>query len=483
MLRQPLPTWFSHTALLLTALLLCFCRLDCSLLEPEETRYAEISRQMLVEGHWLVPTTHGQPYYDKPPLLYWLIMASYKVFGTHDWSARLVSSTALFLCVIVTYAWGRCVTGTRMGLFAALILCLSVEFIYRGRMVTMNGLVCLFIVTSLGLAHRALLVPDGRRKWWYLSAAACGAGILAKGPVALVLTMTPLLLLRCCDRDLPRPGWRLIAGFLLTALGISAAWFIAVAVVEPRFLYQFFWVHHVERFVVPFDHNQPFSYYVPWLLLGMFPWTLLLPGLMRCWHSDDGHAAEMRRAAKVFLLCAVTALVFFSLSGCKRKGYILPAMPPLALALACRLESLFLEAESAGTRHGFWRHPPCWVCSAGAVFVFAMCSLELILPRYARLHSLRDQVQPLADHTRESPVFCYPHHWDSVSFYLQRLDVEALGANAHERLQACLHSNDKALVFVKTEVLQAFVAELPATLEFVPVGERSWATAGWVRRR
>src|SRR5690242_6012147 len=75
--------------------------------EPEEARYAEISRQMLAHDSWLVPVLHGQAYYDKPPLLYWLVMSAYAVFGVHDWAARLVASLIALLCIGVTYGWGR----------------------------------------------------------------------------------------------------------------------------------------------------------------------------------------------------------------------------------------------------------------------------------------------------------------------------------------------------------------------------------------
>src|SRR5205807_5484966 len=87
----------------LIAGLLFFTRLSCPLLEPEEARYAEIPRQMLAEGRFVEPVWHGVPYYQKPPLLYWLVMASYRLFGVHDWAARLVPAAAALLTVLATY--------------------------------------------------------------------------------------------------------------------------------------------------------------------------------------------------------------------------------------------------------------------------------------------------------------------------------------------------------------------------------------------
>src|SRR5687767_2921136 len=97
-----------HLPVLLGVAALLFCtRLDCALLEPEESRYAEIPRQMLAQGRVVEPVWHGEPYYHKPPLLYWLVMASYQVFGVSDAAARLVPALAAVLLVLLTYAWAR----------------------------------------------------------------------------------------------------------------------------------------------------------------------------------------------------------------------------------------------------------------------------------------------------------------------------------------------------------------------------------------
>ena len=93
--RQGLP----FLLVMAVAALLFFSRISTPLLEPEEARYAEIPRQMLADGQWLVPHLHGQPYLDKPPLMYWAVMASYSVFGVHDWAARLVPALAGLLTV------------------------------------------------------------------------------------------------------------------------------------------------------------------------------------------------------------------------------------------------------------------------------------------------------------------------------------------------------------------------------------------------
>src|SRR5262249_13729579 len=114
----------SALLLLVVAAFLFFSQLDCPLQEPEESRYAEIPREMLRADNLVLPSLHGLSYYDKPPLLYWLVMGSYLVFGIHDWAARLVPSTAAFFSVLVTYFWGSRIAGRRAGFAAAMILSL-----------------------------------------------------------------------------------------------------------------------------------------------------------------------------------------------------------------------------------------------------------------------------------------------------------------------------------------------------------------------
>src|SRR5262249_35280346 len=157
--RPPLANWVCPLLVLFVAAALFLSRLNCALLEPQEARYAEIPRQMLEqEGAeaWLTPVLHGQPYYDKPPLLYWLVMLGYSIFGAQDWVARLVPGLAGCLTVLATFLWGRRVVGERAALAGALVLCLSARFVYLGRMLAFDVLLGLFTVIALGTAHVAL---------------------------------------------------------------------------------------------------------------------------------------------------------------------------------------------------------------------------------------------------------------------------------------------------------------------------------------
>jgi 4-amino-4-deoxy-L-arabinose transferase-like glycosyltransferase len=463
--------------LVLAAGLLSYSQLGCSLQEPEETLYAEVPRQMLVEGRLLVPVRHGQAYYDKPPLLYWLVMGMYRIWGVHDWAARLVSSSAAFLCVLVVYAWGKRTVGPRAALAGALILCLSPRWAQMARMVSMTSLLSLWVTAALAAAHQALTRPRLSRRWWLLSALACGLGFLTKGPVALALVAVPTLLYQLLDRRSARVAWRLWAAYVGLVALVGMPWMVIVSIRDSSFVYYFFWIHHVRRVLDPIDHPQPFWYYVPVLLLGMMPWALLLPGLVKHLIGRARHGMPQRTGGLgFFLLAGVWSLLFFSAAGCKRPCYILPIMPPLALALGC-----YVDATCSLGRV----RPAYWGCAAAGSFLLLLAAGQWVLPWYADKYSVRGRVAPHFEACADgTPVLCYPRSWDGVSFYLQRNDVRVYRPTQLDDMVSALQRQRRSLVVVKEDKsLERFLAALPESLEFVPCGRQHPVAVGWVRQR
>jgi 4-amino-4-deoxy-L-arabinose transferase-like glycosyltransferase len=520
------------------AAVLLFCRLTCPLLEPEEARYAEIPRQMLAEGRWLVPSLHGQTYLHKPPLLYWLVMAGYGLFGVHDWAARAVAAAAAWLTVVAVWWWGRWAAGPRAGLLAGAVLCLMPEFLYRGRMLTMNGLLALCVTVALAAGYRALAGSGRRVGWWAIAGVAAGLGVLAKGPVALVLAAVPLAAAACLDPRLRRPGVIGVTVFLAAAAGTAGPWFAAVAVAEPEFAYEFFWLHHVTRFVDSLDHAEPFWFYLPYLAVGTLPWALVLLPLARSLGRRRWEVASRRPAVLgVGLLAGAWAVCFFSLADCKRAVYLVPALPPLALALGCALDALVPRGRLAGAvaavaawRSGVARNAAAvvlalalglafvglqarvgkperlaigaaasagllvavlarrrvsWAVAGGLTCAAMFGAAHELLPGYHQRFSLRTVVRPQAETAERSAVavYCYPRRWDSVSFYLRRDDVKAFAPHERAQLVGELAGRRRSLVFVKTQHLPELLRDLPPEVEFVAHRRTPWVTGGEVRRR
>src|SRR5262249_19343159 len=185
--------------------------------------------------------------------------------------------------------------------------------------------------------------------WWLLSAFACGLGVLTKGPIAFVLLVPPLLAFRWLTNpkrqrgtasltlrvSIPCPISRIaLLVFAAIVLAIVLPWHIAVGLRVPSFFSYFFWRHNVLRFLAPFDHIEPLWFYLPVVLGGLLPGTLLLIGFAQFLLTGRKEAAERRSPELGFLLLAAGwCLLFFTLSGSKLPTYVLPAFPPLALAL------------------------------------------------------------------------------------------------------------------------------------------------------
>ncbi|MCI0685560.1 MAG: glycosyltransferase [Gemmataceae bacterium] len=544
--RQPAAGWALDVLILgVMAGLLFFARLGAPLLEPEEARYAEIPRQMLAEGRVVTPVLHGEPYYHKPPLLYWLVMGCYALVGVQDWAARLVPAVAGVLTVLITYAWASRAVSRWAGFAGAAILCLSAKFLYQAGMLTFDSPLCLFVLAALACAHRALDGPALRFGWWLLGAAACGLGVLTKGPVAVALVVPPVLAWQFMERRRAPAGWQAWFGWLAVTGLVAAPWFVAIAWHDPAALGEFFWIHNLLRYVAPLDHAEPVWYFIPALVLGMLPWSLLLIPFVGYLIKRSASAGRRRPAALgFFLLSFLWIVAFFSLSGCKRTGYILPAFPFLALALGTfaastmgrRRWAALLPARShpawprwahrvtlgafivamlvtgaAAVRELIdwrsalaadlgllaifailWQRGPSrvawrgWATCGASVFVLLLMGMHQLLPDYHRAFALRGQVRRHFELVRDPdvPVASYPKRWDSVSFYLQRDNVEVYSPARRAELIRDLRQQGETMLFVKQgEALQDLLQALPDDLEFVPRGRPGRTVIGGVVQR
>lgn len=511
------PTFWASLLVMAVACLLFFSGLRAPLLEPQEARYAEIPRQMLAQGRWLVPTLHGEDYLDKPPLLYWSVMTMYRLFGPYDWAARLVPGIAGVGCVLATLLWGRRMFGPRGGVCAAAVLCVLPEFVYRCRMLTFDGLLALWTTTALACAWRAVEGSRLRLTWWLLSAVACGFGMLTKGPVAMLLVGVPVGLILFLAPSKARVGLRGWCAFVLFACLVAAPWYAMVMAARPDFATYFFWRHNIVRFVAPFDHAKPFWFYLPQLVIGLAPWVVLLPLLL--WHlTTRPRRAALRRPAGLgfALLTFGWMLLFFSLAGSKRPVYLVPLLPPLALALGwlvarysprftrgsvpaewvtggglcagtavallgistgvIRIEVglTLIGAALAGLAYMFARPRLGWAGSFGLLVGALYLGVLHVLPAYNDQYSIRGELRRQAKTGQE--VVCYPIRYDSASFYLPQNPVRVFEKSRTRDLIAHLEAKPGALLLVKSgPTLERLIEELPPTLRFV--GKRSGAIA------
>ncbi len=432
--------------ILLPAVLL-YPQLGFPLLEPDESRYAQIPREMLQRGDLLLPVLQGEPYLDKPPLLYWLIAGSYRLFGVSAWSARLVPALSLHLTILLVYLLGRRSLGETAAFRGTLLLTLAPGFISMGRLLLLDGLLTLWVVLSLFAAFEALRERAGgfpHCGWWLLSAVACALGIMTKGPVALVL-LAPPLWLHC---RLTRSATAIRSGDLVLYAGVVALltlpWYVALAVRIPDFVRYFFWEHHVLRYLSSFAHERGIWFYGPVLLLGLFPGTLLTVGFVRFLLSGEREQAS-RRPPELgfFLLSAGWCVMFFSLSSCKLPTYILPAFPPLALALGWFLAN---EPPGLSRRSSTWSGRAS-LAVATVTFGLLLGWHLLVLPWYAAYRSplASEAVRRLCSDPNIT-VVCYPRDCNAVAFYLGRSDVRGYRSKEIEELRQLVRSRPRVVV-------------------------------------
>jgi 4-amino-4-deoxy-L-arabinose transferase-like glycosyltransferase len=315
-----------------------------ALLHPDEGRYAEIAREMLATGDWVTPRLNGLKYFEKPPFQYWVTALAYRMFGVHEWTARLWPALAGLLAVVAIGVAGRALGGPALGAFAGLVLAGTLWHAGMAQMVTLDSGLAFFLTlafTGFVIAQRPDTDERTRRKWMLITWAAMAGATLSKGPIGLVLPAGALVVYMLINRDFAL--WRrlyVVSGLALFLL-VTTPWFIAVARANDEFL-SFFFVHEqFQRFLTE-EHQRtgPWYYFVPLVAAGSLPWLVVLTlGARRAWR-DDGAPTGVFSWRRLALVWAGFVFVFFSASGSKLPSYILPMFAPLALVAGDLLQTL-----------------------------------------------------------------------------------------------------------------------------------------------
>jgi 4-amino-4-deoxy-L-arabinose transferase-like glycosyltransferase len=424
-------------ALLILPAVLLYPSLSFHLLEPDESRYAEIPREMLQRGDLVVPVLQGEPYLDKPPLQYWLVAASYRLFGVSEAAARLPSALAVHATLLLVYLFGRRLLGERSALAGALTLLVAPGFVVVGRLLILDGLLTFWTTLALFALFEALRGDRLRWGWWLTAAAACGFGVLTKGPVALMLVVPPIWLHRRLTGGRTVGGARAVLVFAAALCLVALPWYVALCWRIPGFLQYFFWEHNVVRFLSSFAHQHGVWFYVPVLLLGLLPATLLLLPFLRFLGTAAEDVARRRPPELgLVLLAGGWCAVFFSLSSCKLPTYLLPALPPFALAFGHFLIS---------SRSGAMRMP---LFLAAAAYVLLALTQHVVLPWYAAYRSPMGRPEEVRAQCGDpaATVVCYPRNCDSVSFYLRRDDLRAYRSKDIEDLRDLVRQKPRTVI-------------------------------------
>lgn len=247
------------------------------LIDPDEPRYASTASDMVMNNNWIVPHFNGAPRINKPPLFYWAIAISYKIFGISEFSARLPATLAAIGTVLITYLWGRQLEDRKNGFWAGVMLMVSPLFFFVSRLCITDMLLTFFVSASLYLffiEYTEANKNNLRRLFLYFLLSMV---FLVKGPVGLLLFILIAIgfLLWIRDFQSIRRLWYL-PGFLLF-LGIICAWGIPFWLsLGTKQIFTLLSQEMSGRFVSGYAHPQPFYYYVPVFFMGFFPWSLFV---------------------------------------------------------------------------------------------------------------------------------------------------------------------------------------------------------------
>jgi len=349
------------------------------LLVPDETRYAEIPREMIASGDWVVPHLNGVRYFEKPVLGYWLHAGSLLLFGQNRFAVRLPSALAAGLSALLlffpVFQTRREDDRERVGTTAfltALVFLSCFEVFGVGNTALLDSLFALWVTGTIVAFFLATEKPPGsasEKGLLLLTGVACGLAFLTKGFLAValpVLVLAPYLIWQGRYRDLLRMSWLP----LLIAVLVTLPWSILIHLREPDFWHYFFWVEHFRRFLeTNAQHRRPFWFFfatAPGLFL---PWTFMIPaaliGIRKRLHSNTPEGRLLRLAACWLVL----PFLFFSASKGKLLTYILPCFPPFSLLMALGLSHLLAKGKNKAFQVG----------AVAAALFFALLLVGLIL--------------------------------------------------------------------------------------------------------
>ncbi len=344
---------------LLTSIFLLICRVGLFFLplnDSTEARYGEIARKMLETGNWVTPMQdYGVPFWAKPPLSFWLSAFSMKCFGVNEFAARLPSLFFSMGVLWLVFYTAKKMNPSAAAMTAVFILASSLAFFFDAGAVMTDA--SLLFSCTLTLVAFWEAVVEKKQSWRYWFFVGLGLGLLAKGPLVIVLTGMPIFLWVLFHHEW-RALWKNLPWFKgsLLLLLIALPWYLWAEHRTPGFLRYFILGEHFGRFLQSgwqgdkygYAHSEPLGMIWIMLSMGMLPWT---PGVLiwLCKHATKiPSLCRLNRGwMSYWFLCWLTPLLFFTFAKNIIWPYILPSMPAFALLSAAiyhyTVESILLS--------------------------------------------------------------------------------------------------------------------------------------------
>ena len=388
------------------------------LLGPDEPRYAQVAREMFLRGDLITPTLGGHTWFEKPALLYWLMMAAYKVFGVNEWSARFGPALCGLLTIAAVWWIGRAAERTSddaqdFSFWSTLVAASSLGLIVFSRAASFDVVITMTTTWALAFFLLHLLKQQRANRFLVGFYVFIGLSLLAKGLVGIVIPFGVVGLYYVFRRQWPDKHLllSLLWGVPLS-IAVSAIWYGPVIARHGwSFVDEFFIQHHFARYVSnKYHHPQPIYFYPAIILMLAVPWSPFLITALAKIRTWVWRGADSLSVVRVFVLAWLTMpIVFFSFSGSKLPGYILPSLPAAAFLITDHL----LHSKSR------WiPGPTSRLAIFGSTLIFVAVVLIFAAPRVAQRESVRDLLL-LADARgyANAPVLAQRSDDRSAQFY------------------------------------------------------------------
>jgi 4-amino-4-deoxy-L-arabinose transferase-like glycosyltransferase len=322
------------------------------LANPDEGRYVEIAREMVVSGDWVTPRLNNVVYFEKPPLVYWMLGFVQKYVSSSEWALRTVPVLFGLIGVGLTYVAGRKLYDRCTGLIAALVLATSVLYFGLCRIIILDIAVSVLISATLFCFMIGIQEPAGksRRLWFYGLYLSAALATLAKGLIGFLVPGAAMFLWLLVFNQWKRLRPLYLPTGLLLFIVVALPWHVLVALRNDNWFDRYIVYEHWLRFFTPAaDRPGPWWYFVPAVIGGIFPWvgflwSALRNGLGR-WSERNNHLT-----AWFLFVWAAFIFLFFSKSQSKLIPYILPVFPPLAVLIGRDLARRLVENSKSFVR-------------------------------------------------------------------------------------------------------------------------------------
>lgn len=302
-------------------------------MEPDEARYSLIASAMNQSGNYVTPHIKHTIYLEKPPLVSWATAIFFKIFGENDFSARLFVGLCAWGCILLVFFMGRHFRDEKTGLYAAMLLTISLYSFILGRINILDMPLTFFVCLSVWLGYLALQKQD-KKHLFYLFYFTCALAFLIKGVIGVVFPFGILIIwLLWAGRW--RQIWKIFSPVgILIFLGVVCPWLILAQKENSDFLWFFFVREHFLRFTTKMHgKTEPFYFYLPIIIAGIVPWAFYL---IKAWKNNYIRESLFGPDEnKLLMVWFLLIFIFYTISSSKLPTYIAPLFLPIALFAAC----------------------------------------------------------------------------------------------------------------------------------------------------